>query len=123
MLGNREERLPDGWSKVSRHDVIDMAQRFEDDGVEAIVYTDISRDGMMQGVNIDATVKLAQSIRIPVIASGGITTMDDIRALNEVADEGIIGAITGRAIYEGTIDLAEAQRWLAEHGSQYDGAY
>lgn len=113
----------DGWSKVSRHDVIDMAQRFEDDGVEAIVYTDISRDGMMQGVNIDATVKLARSIRIPVIASGGITTMDDIKALNEVADEGIIGAIVGRAIYEGTVDLAEAQRWLAEHGSRYDGAY
>jgi len=113
----------DGWSKVSRHDVIDMAQRFEDDGVEAIIYTDISRDGMMQGVNIDATVKLARSIRIPVIASGGITSMDDIKALNEVADEGIIGAITGRAIYEGTIDLAEAQRWLAEHHSEYDGAY
>jgi phosphoribosylformimino-5-aminoimidazole carboxamide ribotide isomerase len=103
--------------------VIDMAQRFEDDGVEAIVYTDISRDGMMQGVNIEATVKLAQSIRIPVIASGGITSMDDIKALNEVADEGIIGAITGRAIYEGTIDLAEAQRWLAEHSSTYGGVY
>ena len=113
----------DGWSKVSRHDVIDMAQRFENDGVEAIVYTDISRDGMMQGVNIEATVKLAQSIHIPVIASGGITTMDDIKALNEVADEGIIGAITGRAIYEGTIDLAEAQRWLAEHSSEYGNVY
>lgn len=109
----------DGWSKVSKHDVIDMAQRFEDDGVEAIIYTDISRDGMMQGLNIDATVKLAQSIHIPVIASGGITTMDDLKALNEVADEGIIGAITGRAIYEGSIDLAEAQRWLAEHSSAY----
>jgi len=113
----------DGWSKVSRHDVIDMAQRFENDGVEAIVYTDISRDGMMQGVNIEATVKLAQSIHIPVIASGGITTMDDIKALNEVADEGIIGAITGRAIYEGKIDLAEAQRWLAEHSSEYGNVY
>ena len=113
----------DGWSKVSRHDVIDMAQRFEDDGVEAIIYTDISRDGMMQGVNIEATVKLAQSVRIPVIASGGITTMDDIKALNEVADEGIIGAITGRAIYEGTIDLAEAQRWLAEHSSEYGDVF
>ncbi len=107
----------DGWSKVSRHDVIDMAQRFENDGVEAIVYTDISRDGMMQGVNIDATVKLAQSINIPVIASGGITSMDDIKALNEVADEGIIGAITGRAIYEGTIDLAECQAWLDQHSN------
>lgn len=102
----------DGWSKLSRHDVIDMAKRFEDDGVEAIVYTDISRDGMMQGVNIDATVKMAQAISIPVIASGGITTMADIEKLSQVADEGIMGAITGRAIYEGSIDLAEAQAWL-----------
>jgi phosphoribosylformimino-5-aminoimidazole carboxamide ribotide isomerase len=102
----------DGWSKLSKHDVIDMAKRFEHDGVEAIVYTDISRDGMMQGVNIDATVKMAQAIRIPVIASGGITSMDDVKALSAVADEGIMGAITGRAIYEGTIDLAEAQAWL-----------
>ncbi|MDH5766244.1 MAG: 1-(5-phosphoribosyl)-5-[(5-phosphoribosylamino)methylideneamino]imidazole-4-carboxamide isomerase [Gammaproteobacteria bacterium] len=102
----------DGWSKVSKHDVIDMAQRFEEDGVEAIVYTDISRDGMMQGVNIDATVKLAQAIHIPVIASGGITNLDDIKALKAVEDEGIMGAITGRAIYEGTLDLAEAQAWV-----------
>lgn len=102
----------DGWSKLSKHDVIDMAKRFEDDGVEAIVYTDISRDGMMQGVNVEATVKMARSISIPVIASGGITNMDDIRALSAVADEGIMGAITGRAIYEGTINFAEAQAWL-----------
>lgn len=102
----------DGWSKLSKHDVIDMAQRFEEDGVAAIVYTDISRDGMMQGVNIEATVKLAQAVRVPVIASGGITTMEDIKALSAVEDEGIMGAITGRAIYEGTIDLAECQAWL-----------
>jgi len=89
-----------------------MAKRFEDDGVEAIVYTDISRDGMMKGVNVEATVKMAQAIKIPVIASGGITNMDDIKALSKVADEGIMGAITGRAIYEGTIDLKEAQAWL-----------
>lgn len=100
----------DGWSKLSNHDVIDMAQQFEQDGVEAIVYTDISRDGMMQGVNIEATVKLAQSIHIPVIASGGITSLDDVKALTEVEDEGIIGAITGRAIYEGTLDFAEGQK-------------
>jgi len=99
----------DGWSKLSNHDVIDMAQRFEDMGVESIIYTDISRDGMLKGVNIDATVKLAQSIRIPVIASGGITNMEDIKNLCEVQDEGIMGAITGRAIYEGTLDFAEAQ--------------
>jgi len=102
----------EGWSKLSKHDVIDMAQRFENDGVEAIVYTDISRDGMMQGVNVEATVKMAQAINIPVIASGGITGMDDVKALSAVADEGIMGAITGRAIYEGTIDLKEAQAWL-----------
>jgi len=102
----------DGWSKVSRHDVIDMAQRFEEDGVESIVYTDISRDGMMQGVNVEATVRLAQAIHIPVIASGGITNMDDVKSLAAVEDEGIIGAITGRAIYEGTLDFAKAQSWV-----------
>lgn len=99
----------DGWSKLSKHDVIDMAKHFEADGVEAIVYTDISRDGMMGGVNIDATVRLAQSVHIPIIASGGITNIDDIRALCKVANEGIMGAITGRAIYEGTLDFAAAQ--------------
>ena len=100
----------DGWSKLSRHDVIDMAKHFEEDGVEAIVYTDISRDGMMSGVNIEATVKLAQAIKIPVIASGGITNLDDVKALCEVAEEGITGAITGRAIYEGSLDFAEGQK-------------
>ena len=104
----------DGWSKLSKHDVIDMAQHFEQDGVEAIVYTDIGRDGMMTGVNVESTVKLAQAITIPVIASGGITNMDDIRALCEVADEGIMGAITGRAIYEGTLDFAEGQKLADE---------
>ena len=100
----------DGWSKLSHHDVIDMAKHFEHDGVEAIVYTDISRDGMMQGVNVEATVKLAQAINIPVIASGGITNLDDVRTLCEVEDEGIMGAITGRAIYEGTLDFVEGQK-------------
>jgi len=104
----------DGWSKLSHHDVIDMAQHFESDGVEAIIYTDIGRDGMMQGVNIEATAKLAASIHIPVIASGGITNLDDIRALAEVADEGITGAITGRAIYEGTLDFVEGQKLADE---------
>jgi phosphoribosylformimino-5-aminoimidazole carboxamide ribotide isomerase len=104
----------DGWSKLSHHSVIDMAQRFENDGVEAIVFTDIGRDGMMEGVNVESTVELAQAIRIPVIASGGITNLDDIQALCKVADEGIMGAITGRAIYEGTLDLAEAQKLADE---------
>jgi len=99
----------DGWSKLSNHDVVDMAKHFEDDGVEAIIFTDISRDGMMKGVNLDSTVELAQAITIPVIASGGITNIDDVRELSKVADEGISGAITGRAIYEGTLDFAKGQ--------------
>ena len=100
----------DGWSKLSNHDVIDLAQHFERDGVEAIIYTDISRDGMLSGVNVASTVRLAQAIAIPVIASGGIATLDDIRALGEVAGEGVAGAILGRALYEGKLDFAECQR-------------
>ncbi len=107
-----------GWSKLSKHNVIDLAQVFERYGVEAIVYTDISRDGMMQGVNVDATVRLAQAIGIPVIASGGVSTLDDVRALCAVEQEGIMGAIIGRALYEGGIDLAAAQQLAdaAENG-------
>ena len=104
----------DGWSKLSKHDVIDMAKHFEEDGVEGIIYTDIGRDGMMGGVNIEATVKLAQAVNIPIIASGGITNLNDIRALCEVEDEGISGAITGRAIYEGSLDFAEGQKLADE---------
>lgn len=104
----------EGWSKVTHHDVIDLAQKFQDYGVEAFVYTDISRDGMMSGVNIEATVKLARALTVPVIASGGITNLEDVRRLCAVADEGIMGAITGRAIYEGTLDFAEAQRLADE---------
>ena len=100
----------DGWSKLSKHDVIDLAQQFESDGVESIIYTDISRDGMMSGVNVEATAKLARAIHIPVIASGGITNIDDIHALGKVAEDGIMGAITGRAIYEGTLNFAEAEK-------------
>ncbi|QFY44414.1 1-(5-phosphoribosyl)-5-[(5-phosphoribosylamino)methylideneamino]imidazole-4-carboxamide isomerase [Candidatus Methylospira mobilis] len=103
----------DGWSKLSHHDVIDLAQKFEADGVEAIVYTDISRDGMMSGVNIEATARLARAIHIPVIASGGITNLDDIRALGAIVGDGVMGAITGRALYEGTLDFAEGLK-LAE---------
>ncbi len=100
----------DGWSKLSRHDVIDMARHFENDGVSAIVYTDIGRDGMMTGVNVESTVRLARSVNVPIIASGGITNLDDIRALCAVAEEGIVGAITGRAIYEGSLDFVEGQQ-------------
>ena len=100
----------DGWSKLSHHDVIGLAQQFEADGIEAIVHTDIGRDGMLTGVNLESTVALAQAIHIPVIASGGITSLDDVRAICEVEDEGVMGAVTGRAIYEGTLDFAEGQK-------------
>lgn len=100
----------DGWSKLSNHSVVDIAQQFEQDGVESIIHTDISRDGMMQGVNLDSTRHLASQISIPVIASGGVSNYDDIKALCECEDEGVSGAIVGRAIYEGTIDLAKAQK-------------
>jgi len=107
----------EGWSKISSYEVTELAKRFEQEGVEAVIFTDISRDGMMQGINVDAVVTLARSIRIPVIAAGGITTLQDIQALCEVAKEGLLGAITGRAIYEGTLDFAEAQR-LADKYAQ-----
>ena len=99
----------DGWSKLTGHDVVDLAKKFEDYGVESVIYTDIGRDGMLSGINIEATVRLARALRIPVIASGGITDLRDIDALCAVEDEGIMGAITGRAIYEGTLDFAAAQ--------------
>lgn len=99
----------DGWSKLTGHEVGDLAKRFEDYGVEAIIYTDIGRDGMMSGVNIPATVELARPLHVPVIASGGVTNLDDVRALCAVESEGIAGTITGRAIYEGTLDLRAAQ--------------
>ena len=100
----------DGWSKLSKHDAIDMARHFEEDGVEAIIYTDIARDGMMQGVNIEATVKLAEAVNIPVIASGGIKNIENVKKLAEVSGSGIVGAITGRAIYEGELDFAAGQK-------------
>jgi len=99
----------DGWSKLTRHDVQDLARKFEDYGVEAIIYTDIGRDGMLSGVNIEATVRLAQSVDIPIIASGGVTDLSDIEALCAVEHEGVEGAILGRSIYEGTLDFAAAQ--------------
>lgn len=108
-LDARDGKLAvDGWSKLSHHDVIDLAQHFEQDGVMAIVYTDISRDGMMQGPNVEATARLAEAIRIPVIASGGVSSLDDIRRLLPYADEGIEAVIVGRALYEGAFTLPEA---------------
>ena len=99
----------DGWSKLTKHDVTDLAKKFEDYGCESIIYTDIGRDGMLSGVNIEATVRLAQHVRIPVIASGGVTDLRDIEALCAVEEEGIEGAILGRSIYEGTLDFEAAQ--------------
>lgn len=100
----------DGWSKLTRHDVVDLGKKFEDFGVESIIYTDIGRDGMLSGINVEATVRLAQALTIPVIASGGLSSMADIDALCAVEDEGIEGVICGRAIYSGDLDFAAAQR-------------
>ena len=111
-LDARDGRVAtDGWAEVSALLATDLAQRFASDGVAAIVYTDIARDGMLQGVNVEATLEVARAGGLPVIASGGITDMGDIKRLCAVADDGIVGAITGRAIYEGTLDLAAAQRY------------
>ena len=101
----------EGWSKMSNIKATELAKRFDQDGVKSIIYTDINRDGMMSGVNIEETLGMARASSIPIIASGGITNMSDIEALKEISDEGIIGAITGRAIYEGTLDLETAQQY------------
>jgi phosphoribosylformimino-5-aminoimidazole carboxamide ribotide isomerase len=99
----------DGWSKLTGHEVIDLARKFQDYGVEGVIYTDIGRDGMLGGINIDATVKLAQALTIPVIASGGLSGMRDIDQLCAVQDQGVQGVICGRAIYSGDLDFALAQ--------------
>ena len=100
----------EGWSKMTGHDVVDLARKFEEYGVEAIIYTDIGRDGMMSGVNIEATLKLAQALKTPIIASGGLASIADVQAIcAKLVPEGIIGAIAGRALYEGKLDLKAAQ--------------
>ncbi|MGE5864495.1 MAG: HisA/HisF-related TIM barrel protein, partial [Rhizobacter sp.] len=100
----------DGWSKLTGHEVVDLAKKFEDYGVEGVIYTDIGRDGMLSGINIEATVKLAQSLSIPVIASGGLSNLADIDKLCAVEEEGVEGVICGRAIYSGDLDFEQAQR-------------
>jgi phosphoribosylformimino-5-aminoimidazole carboxamide ribotide isomerase len=100
----------DGWSKLTGHDVVDLAKRFQDYGVEAVIYTDIGRDGMLTGVNSEATVRLAQALTVPVIASGGLNSLDDVKALMAVENEGITGCIAGRAIYENKLDFAAAAK-------------
>ncbi len=104
----------DGWSKLTGHEVIDLAKKFEDYGVEAVVYTDIGRDGMLTGINIEATVALAQALSIPVIASGGLSGLADVERLCAVQDEGVAGVICGRSIYTGDLDFAAAQRHADE---------
>ena len=99
----------DGWSKLTGHDVVDLGKKYEDYGVESIIYTDIGRDGMLTGLNIEATVRLAQALTIPVIASGGLSNLDDIRALCAVESEGVVGTIAGRAVYDGSLDFRAAQ--------------
>ncbi|MCH7344517.1 1-(5-phosphoribosyl)-5-[(5-phosphoribosylamino)methylideneamino]imidazole-4-carboxamide isomerase [Pelomonas sp. CA6] len=100
----------DGWSKLTGHEVVDLARKFEDYGIEGVIYTDIGRDGMLSGVNIEATVKLAQALTVPVIASGGLSNLQDIEALCAVEGEGVTGVICGRAIYTGDLDFAVAQK-------------
>ena len=99
----------EGWSKMTGHDVVDLGKKFEDYGVEALVYTDIGRDGMLTGVNVEATLKLAQAIKTPIIASGGLSSVKDVQAVCKLVPEGIIGAIAGRALYEGKLDFKKAQ--------------
>ncbi len=99
----------DGWSKLTGHEVVDLAKKFQDYGVEGVIYTDIGRDGMLSGINIDATVKLARALTIPVIASGGLSNIADIEQLCAIEDQGVEGVICGRAIYSGDLDFAVAQ--------------
>jgi phosphoribosylformimino-5-aminoimidazole carboxamide ribotide isomerase len=100
----------EGWSKMTGHDVADLAKKYEEYGIEALIYTDIGRDGMMNGINIDATLKLAQQLKTPIIASGGLNSLKDVEAVcHKLAPEGVIGAIAGRALYEGKLDLQKAQ--------------
>ncbi|WP_018715108.1 1-(5-phosphoribosyl)-5-[(5-phosphoribosylamino)methylideneamino]imidazole-4-carboxamide isomerase [Brachymonas chironomi] len=110
----------DGWSKLTGHEVTTLAKKYEDMGVESIIYTDIGRDGMLSGVNIEATVRLSQASSIPVIASGGLSNMDDIDKLCAVEEEGVIGVIAGRAIYSGDLDFAAAQDRADELGQAQD---
>lgn len=105
----------DGWSKLTGHEVADLAKKYEDYGVESIIYTDIGRDGMLKGINMEATIKLAQAVNIPIIASGGLTNMNDVDALCAAESEGVVGVIAGRAIYTGDLDLAKAQKYADEY--------
>jgi phosphoribosylformimino-5-aminoimidazole carboxamide ribotide isomerase len=108
----------EGWSKMTGHDVVDLAKKFQDYGVEAVIYTDIGRDGMLTGVNVEATLKLAHELLVPVIASGGLTSLADVKELCKIESEGITGVITGRAIYQGTLDFKKAQEAADKHAEK-----
>ena len=112
----------DGWSKLTGHEVVDLARKFEDYGVSSVIYTDIGRDGMLTGINVEATLKLAQALSIPVIASGGLAGMADIDALCAVESEGIEGVICGRSIYSGALDFAAAQSRADDFTDQLNSA-
>ncbi len=103
----------EGWAETSELQAVDLARLFEDAGVAAIIYTDIDRDGTLSGVNVEATVALSEAVRIPIIASGGVGSIDDLKALKAANAPGLAGVITGRALYDGRIDLAEALALLA----------
>lgn len=112
--------MTDGWTKTTGHSAVDLAQRFEGYGVDAILYTDISRDGMLTGCNVDATADLARHLSIPVIASGGIRDLEDIRKLLAVEDDGVTMAILGRSLYEGTLDFTEALKLVEDSEDSED---
>ena len=109
----------EGWAELSEVSIFDMARRFEDAGVASLLFTDIGRDGMLKGVNMDATIKLAQAVRIPIIASGGLSNKKDIEALCAAEEEGVMGVIAGRSIYSGDLDLTTAQKYADEQTAKY----
>lgn len=109
----------DGWSKVTGVEAVDLARKFEDYGIESIIYTDIGRDGMLSGINIDATVRLAQAVNVPIIASGGLAGITDIEKLVEVEHEGVEGVICGRAIYTGDLNFAQGQARADELAAEW----
>ncbi len=114
-LDAREGKVAtDGWSKLTGHDVLDLARKFEDYGVDAILYTDIGRDGMLTGVNVEATAALARAVRIPVIASGGVASLADVERLCAVEAEGVEAVVLGRSLYEGTLDFRAALARVGE---------
>lgn len=110
-LDARDGRLAiDGWSKLSTHDLLDTARHLERDGIAAFIFTDIERDGKLGGLNSPATIELARAVNVPVFASGGVSSLDDVRALAEADEENLAGLIVSRALYEGKLNLSEAQR-------------